>query len=114
MDFGPTIRNLYEFKRLRWLEAGLNTAQAATLLGKSEDTVRRWERTQSAPAWAVNVMKWAAGRLADPAWDGWSVADGRIWTPDGTGVRPGEIQALPYLMDLLREHEKPRQLDFFK
>lgn len=53
----------------------------------------------------------------DRAFDGFGLARGQLWTPEGASVSPGEMRALPLLVQLVRELERerraPRQFDLF-
>lgn len=42
-------------------------------------------------------------------WDGFTVAGGVIWTPDGASVTPGQIQAIPYYRAQLQEFNRAQR-----
>jgi len=44
------------------------------------------------------------------AWSGWTLhPDGRLYDPYGGQYTPGDLYALPYLWELHRELQRPRQ-----
>ncbi len=98
-----------------------SAAYVASVLRVPERTARYWRKHGRMPE--------AFGRLWDLAqhpdlgaiderWRGYSLRDGKMWTPEGRPVTPGEIQALPYTNDLLHFYRlrdtKPAQylMDF--
>ena len=81
----------------RW-DARLDLDQAAALTGLCPRTLRRQETGRAPVNLAVyNLFRLLAGELLDPAWSGWCVRRGLLWSPDDNGYRPGEILALPWL-----------------
>jgi len=49
------------------------------------------------------------GTIAE-TWAGWTLhPDGRLYCPGGRPYTPAEVQALPYLWEMRRELERPRQ-----
>lgn len=84
------------------------------------DTARRWKRAGKLPALAALLLEIRGGGelgAVDEAWRGFVLSRGQIWTPEGAGVRPGDVRALPLLVDLVgelqRERARPRQLPLF-
>lgn len=106
--------DLHPFKRLFWLDAGLSLEQTADWCGVTPRVVLRWLAGGDAPAHAYHLMHYRTGRFLDPAWAGWYVQDGRLWSPEGIPHRPGEVRALPYLAELAKMEQAPgRQFDLF-
>ena len=70
--------------------AGLTQAAAAAYLGVSPRTVRYWETPAgSVPLAAFRLMKIRAGyELPDPAWEGWTLRNGVLWSPANQGFEP--------------------------
>jgi transcriptional regulator with XRE-family HTH domain len=98
----PTPDKLYFY---RFAQAGLNHEDAARLIGVSETTLRRWEAGRqriSTPAFRL-LQQHAQGITQAGPWKGWRVYHGILYTPEGIGITPGEIRALPYLRELVRE-----------
>jgi hypothetical protein len=94
-----------------------SAALLAEALGISLRTARRFKAAGRMPfAYAVVWAILAEGDLgiADPAFSGWRVRDGQIYSPDGVAFRPGEIAAIPIrhqqLAHLTRQLEQPQQL----
>ena len=52
------------------------------------------------------------GSLA-PAWRGFRLIDGTLWTPENQRLTPGDLRAIPYraqqIKDYERELARPRQ-----
>ena len=77
---------------------GLAPEALAELLGVHVTTARRWRRTGEAPAAvlrALAVLRF--GRLGpiDPAWSGWILRDGELWSPENEPYTPGMVRAGP-------------------
>lgn len=94
----PTGPDLHDTRR----NAGLTLHAAAELCGY---TPRQWHTLETRPAVPLApyrlVMAWS-GWLPDPAWSGWAVKSGRLWTPENEALQPGHIRALPFLLEGLR------------
>lgn len=95
-----------EFELAR-LDAHLTNNKAAEVLGVTIRTVMRWKASH-APAWASYILRVYAGHLPWPGWEGWQVQHGHLFQPGFTrhGIKPGEIAALPYIHQLLKEQER--------
>jgi hypothetical protein len=89
----------------------------AKVLGIGVRTARRFKACGEMP-FALVVM-WAVlaeGDLgiADPAFQGWRLRHGQLFSPEGTAFRPGEIASIPLRMQQVSSMQKalsePRQL----
>lgn len=77
---------------------GLAPEALAELLGVHITTARRWRRTGEAPeAVARTLAVLRFGRLGplDPAWIGWCLRDGQLWSPENEPYTPGMVRAGP-------------------
>lgn len=83
------------------------------LLDVHYTTVRRWLDGSSKIPRAVLLALRAAVRAELPnqstvkcdgqSWYGWKFAqDGRLYTPEGDSVSPGDVRAIPYQRELIR------------
>jgi hypothetical protein len=85
---------------------GRITAESlATLTGAHITTARRWKRARRAPRWLETLVRTVVeGWLCAiaPAWRGWRVVDGILYSPEGWSFTPGEVRALPLLRMQLR------------
>ena len=99
----PTAADLAE---ARWL-ARLTVPEAADLAGLHRTTYARQENGASRVSLAVyRLFSCRAGDLPDPAFAGWSMGQGQLWTPESWSLSPGEIRAIPYLWALLAEYRR--------
>lgn len=62
-------------------EAGLTIPKTLELLGISERTWRRWNRTK-APTWAPRLLRFYAGYLDELGWKRWQIRDGDLYCGD--------------------------------
>ncbi len=88
---------------------GFSADTLAALTGSSPISTKRWKRQKRAPTARQRTLAIALeGNLGaiDPAWHGFTIRDGQIWTPEGMAVTPGDIRAIPYRMALQRELER--------
>lgn len=90
---------LYDARR----NARLTKLQAADLCGIHRTSYERQEKGDS----RVNVTVYRlilsrAGWLPAP-FEGWSIGQGKLWTPEGVALDPGEIKALPYYYAMIAE-----------
>lgn len=72
-------------------------------------TARRWKRLGRIPrAYARLIQLCVHGDLGTlaPAWSGFRLINGTLWTPENTRVTPGDIRAIPYRVQLLNELER--------
>lgn len=87
----------------------LPAAWLAHVTGVHLETAKRWKRAGAIPKhYAHLVALRTEGNLGVIAgdWDGWRLRDQQLWTPDDVVVTPGEIRAIPYQKELLRELKK--------
>lgn len=99
---------------------GISADLLAGVTGRHIDTARRWKRAGRVPyALADLVRLRLEGELGavDPLWGGFRLTRGKLWTPEGTPITPGDIRAIPYRREQLRELERaaraPRQWELF-
>jgi hypothetical protein len=96
---------------------GLSPLAIAELSGVSIKTARRWKKNGHVPALAKRLIEITSsadlGHL-EKAWKGFRIADGLLWTPERQKVSPGDIRAIQYRAEQLREYElelrRPKQL----
>jgi hypothetical protein len=95
---------------------GLTPRLIAELTGVSLKTAQRWKRASRAPKIAARLMEITAhadlGALA-PSWRGFRLIAGTLWTPENYQLTPGDLRAIPYRAQQLRDYERelarPRQ-----
>jgi hypothetical protein len=99
---------------------GLPAWLLAGAAGVSLATAQRWKRFGRIPPLPARLVALAIGGelgVLSPAWRGFTLRDGRLWTPYGFGVTPNEISALAYrfaqLRALERERAEPHQRPLF-
>lgn len=98
-----TPDDLYNARR----RARLTIDQAADLAGVTRRTYQRQEHGHSRIHPAIYRLFMArCGFMPDPAWRGWFIGQGKIWTPENWGIEPGELRALPYRYALIAELER--------
>jgi hypothetical protein len=95
---------------------GVSAMAIANAAGVSLPTARRWKK-RGAPALRAPVLALKVnGDLGEisATWAGWKLCADALWSPEGECIRPGDIKAIPYRRELLRELElrlaSPRQL----
>ena len=99
---------------------GLSVLLLAQLTGVHMDTARRWKRNGQIPPHHAQIIELKLngdlGALT-ASWRGFRIADGKLWTPEGAQVTPGEIRAIPLrrqqLADLQRQLMTPTQKELF-
>jgi hypothetical protein len=70
----------------------------ADLTGVDVSTARRWKRAGKLPAPILRLLALCLlGRLDLLGWDGWTLLDGSLQSPEGWAFSPGEVLALPLL-----------------
>lgn len=86
------------------LLAGLSTAEAADFCRVPFHTYRRWRTSRTPNPTAVRLLAIRAGYLPWPGWEGWEMHEGLLFPPgyQRHGIAPGEITALPFLLQLAR------------
>ena len=80
-------------------------------LGVHRTTVRRWmEQAKFPPAVLQLLLLLENGQLGDihDAWQDWSLEPrtGRLRTPVGTSIAPGEILSIPYRLHLVTAQQR--------
>jgi Phage protein len=73
-------------------DAGLSIEQTAKALHVTTRTVRYWISGRVGIPYAAYRLVRILGRyeLPDPAWAGWIMHSGRLWSPEGHGFVPGD------------------------
>jgi hypothetical protein len=72
---------------------GLNISEIAALCRVSLKTARRWKLgTACPPRSAILLLKADLG-IFDPAWEGWTVRGGWMYSPEGWKSSPGDVRA---------------------
>ena len=96
----PGPGDLYDARR----NARINTTQeAADVCGIHRTSYERQEKGQSRVNVTVfRLLLMRAGWLPDP-FEGWSIGQGSLWTPEDVRIDPGEIRALPYLYAMIAD-----------
>jgi signal transduction histidine kinase len=72
-------------------------------------SARRWIREGLAPrliVWCLRIMFDAPLGELSREWDGWSLRDGKLHSPEGTAFTPHEIRALPLRLQQLSALER--------
>lgn len=89
----------------------LTRAELEALGGVSRRTVNRWRSRGAIPEPYFTMLALRLGTLdaMDPAWREWRLTRGRIWSPEGHGFTPGELRALPHLLELAATIEAERR-----
>lgn len=97
---------------------GLNREEAAKLLHVSERTVRNWESGHhEIPYSSYKLLRLLTYcELPGKAWDGWHIAVGQLWSPEGFGFKPGDsawwsalCRRAPLFHVLFKENQTLRQ-----
>ncbi|HWK75383.1 MAG TPA: hypothetical protein VNQ81_13985 [Povalibacter sp.] len=99
---------------------GLSALLLADITGVHIETAKRWKRAGQLPAAhrAIVQLK-TVGDLGmlNPHWRGYRLYADRIWTPEGAWVSPGDIRAIPYTRELVKELKRqlaePQQWNLF-
>ena len=87
---------------------GLSPQQAASVCGVSSETYRHWRRDRTPNLAAVRLLAVIGGYLPWQGWEGWEMHNGFLFPPGYTrhGIRPGDILALPFTLQLLSEYRR--------
>lgn len=103
--------------RIMCADAGLSIDQTAKALHVTPRTVRNWISGRVGIPYAAYRLVRILGRyeLPDPAWAGWIMHSGRLWSPEGHGFVPGDSSWWGRLVSQARlwreEYERARQFD---
>jgi len=93
--------------------ARLTIPQAARLTGYAARTLERMEADRVRPSRVLFLLYRGLGDgLADPAFGGWTVRDGALWSPAGVRFEPREIESLPWLWAIrsaILKHDRERE-----
>lgn len=80
--------------------ASLPAAELARMCGIKPSTARRWRRTGKAPAHIVTLLEffhYGPLGMISPAWERWSIRNGKLGNSDGHEYTPGEVWVIPIL-----------------
>lgn len=99
---------------------GLSAQLLADLAQVHTETAKRWKRTGRIPHayWVLAQLRLLGdlGTLSS-TWSEFRLIEDRIWTPEGAWVPPGDIRAIPYTRELVRELKRqlaePQQWKLF-
>ena len=77
----------------------MTDAQAASFVGVSPHTYRRWRTDRTPSVAAVKLLAVMAGYVPWTKWDGWEVHGGLLFPPGYTrhGIGPGDMFAITFL-----------------
>lgn len=99
---------------------GLSVLLLMQLTGVHIDTARRWKRQGRIPAHYETIAQLRlSGDLGaiTGSWKGFKIADGKLWTPEGQPVAPGDVRSIPYraqeISELRRQPAEPKQRELF-
>ena len=98
-------------------DAGLSIEETAKVLHVTTRTVRYWISGRVGIPYAAYRLVRILGRweLPDPAWAGWIMHSGRLWSPEGHGFLPGDSSWWGLLVSEARlwreQYERGRQFD---
>lgn len=87
---------------LRWRVGGLSYAKAAEICGVHRRTISRWEKAGRCPVWFVTLCRAYGGQLdalrdAGPQWQGWTMRNDYLLSPEGIKYSAYEINSIPWL-----------------
>lgn len=87
---------------------GLTQPACATLLKVSLRTVQNWENGKSRIPWcAFKVLQLTFGdEIPHPAWTGWYLRRGLLWSPESRPFEPGQLRTLHYVFQANRHLRK--------
>lgn len=86
---------------------GLTAERLAELIGAHVTTARRWLRKRQVPraiAAALMVLRFGDLGAICPDWEGWSLREGVLWSPEGEHFSPGRVRAGPLYERAAAEH----------
>ena len=84
-------------------QARITQRQAAEISGLHLSSYKRQEQGKSRVSPAVfKLLLFTAGRIHGLEWSGWSINNGRIWSPENTGYTPGDIASIHWLDQSIR------------
>lgn len=84
---------------------GLSPEELARLTETHVTTARRWLRRGSAPRavlMALAVLRFGDLGAVSSAWDGWTLRDGILWSPEGSGFEPAQVRSGPFFEQAAR------------
>lgn len=71
-----------------------NFNEIARICGVSLKTAQRWKRGQAVPPpTAIMVLSRDLGAF-DPAWSGWRLSNGALYSPEGWRATPGDVLSI--------------------
>jgi len=73
---------------------GLSIKEIARRARVDPSTARRWKRGEIMPSAGILLVLESDLGSFDPAWTGWTVRSGKLFSPEGFGCTPGDVRAL--------------------
>ena len=70
-----------------------NINEIATFCQVDMTTARRWKRGAICPPYTALCLLSRDLGIFDPAWCGWLLKDGSLWSPEGWEIRRGDVLA---------------------
>jgi len=88
---------------------GLNVNEIARICKVDITTARRWKRrAKRPPETALMILSGDLGHL-DPAWEGWTVRNGFLISPEGWEAAPGHVRAMKMMQATLGTYRRENQ-----
>jgi hypothetical protein len=103
------MRYLNEIYTLRFGDCGFSRPAAAAWLGVAERTLLRHEQLPDPrPGPIYRALRLKAGYLEDidATWRGWRLVEGRLCWPGDRGLTAGQIMAMAFERQRIRELER--------
>jgi transcriptional regulator with XRE-family HTH domain len=98
----PTKEMLIDARR----NARLSPEQAAEMCGVHRTTYKRMESGSSrVNVTAFRLLLLLSGWLPGE-FEGWSIGQGKLWSPEDVSFTPGEIRSIPYLYSIIADYER--------
>lgn len=72
---------------------GLSIKHIADVCGVDLTTARRWKRGAICPPQTALALLSGDLGFFDPAWQGWVLRKGCLWSPEGWGIRMSDVLA---------------------
>lgn len=74
--------------------SGWNIKEIARICAVSLKTAQRWKSGQTVPPKAALMLLTGDLGMLDPAWAGWHITKGLLWSPEGWDATPGHVRAM--------------------
>jgi hypothetical protein len=84
----------------------LSNNELVKLTGAHITSVRRWRRLKAMPVHVSRLLEFVAlNKLDGLGWVGWKLKNGKLISPDGLEVSPGEVQAIQLRQQQLAHYQ---------